>query len=96
MTKLEQIEAEDASYESDDDLRALTGVAMAVGAEAVKHRRYLLSLVREMEGALRGMMLSADASWVENGLGGHDWRQAYGGARIALARLSEPEEPPCP
>jgi hypothetical protein len=93
QTKLEQIEARDAEYGQVFDAKVPSAVAFLLCWE---DRRYLLSLVREMEGALRGMMLSADASWVENGMGGHDWRESYGVARKALARLSEPEEPPCP
>lgn len=51
--------------------------------------RWLLAQVTQLREAVRGMMLSADASWIEHGVGGHDWREAYQEARDALAALGE-------
>ena len=45
--------------------------------------------IRVLEEALRGILLSADASWEEGGLG-HDWPEAMAAARLALAH--DPQE----
>lgn len=43
------------------------------------------AIIAELLAALKGLLLSADASWEDN-RGGHDWPEACEAARTAIAK----------
>jgi len=53
MTRLEEIRADDASYEDDDDVRALRAIGGPSASQVVADRRWLLARVDELAAALR-------------------------------------------
>lgn len=67
------------------DLERRLEIALLPTAKESGGAMALRTRVGELEAALRGVLLSADASW-EEGRWGHDWPEACVAARAALAQ----------
>jgi hypothetical protein len=76
-----------------DELRASLVTAVAVNSKTIQRLAKAEATVWRLTEALRGLLLSADCSWEEQG-GGHDWPEACEEARAALATVAPTPEPP--